>query len=474
MGAFSSYFFTLFFTFYFYKRIIVTMKKNDFTKGKISSQIMHLAIPMTFAQLVNVLYNVVDRMYIGRIANVGSIALSGVGITFPIITIIIAFANLAGNGGAPLSSIERGKGNDEKASLIMGNSFLMLCVFSVILTLVVYVIKEPVLYLFGASKETFSYANEYLSIYVLGTLFTLISLGLNAYINAQGFAKQGMLTICIGAIINLIFDPLFIFTFNMGVKGAALVSVIAQFISMVWTIYFLRSDLSILKLSKKYMRWNWSISFEILSLGLSGFIMAITNSIVQIVCNATLSVYGGDIYIGIMTIINSVREMMFMPVSGITSASQPVMSYNYGANKHDRVKQCIRFMSVVCVVYSLLSWLVLFLFPEAFIRIFSSDSKTIALGIPAFHIYYFGIFFMAFQFSAQSTFTALNKPKQAVFFSIFRKVIIVTPLTILLPTLPSIGIMGVFLAEPISNLIGGLASYLTMYFSVYIKLKPED
>ena len=446
------------------------MKKNDFTKGKISSQILQLALPMTFAQLVNVLYNVVDRMYIGRIEDVGSIALSGVGITFPIITILIAFANLAGNGGAPLSSIERGRGNEEKASLIMGNSFLMLCFFSVLLTILVYIIKEPVLYLFGASSETFSYANDYLSIYVIGTLFTLLSLGLNSYINAQGFAKQGMLTICIGAIINLIFDPLFIFTFKMGVKGAALVSVLAQFISMVWTILFLRSDHSILKLSKKYMKIDLSIILEILSLGLSGFIMAITNSVVQIVCNATLSIYGGDVYIGIMTIINSVREMMFMPVSGITSAAQPVMSYNYGAQKPLRVKTGIRFMSIVCVIYSLLAWLILFLFPELFIRIFSSDAQTITLGIPAFHIYYFGIFFMAFQFSAQSTFTALNKPKQAVFFSIFRKVVIVTPLTLFLPTIPSIGIMGVFLAEPISNLIGGAASYLTMYFTVYKKL----
>lgn len=445
------------------------MNKNDFSKGKISSQIINLAIPMSVAQLISVLYNVVDRIYIGKIGD-GALALSGVGITFPIITIIIAFANLIGMGGAPLSSIERGKNDIEKASKIMGASFLMLCVLGIIIPLIVYAIKTPLLYAFGASTDTFVYANEYISIYLLGSIFVMITLGLNSFINAQGFGKQGMLTNLIGAILNLILDPIFIFGFSLGVKGAAIATIISQFVSMLWTLYFLRGKTTILRLSKKYMIFDFSIIKEVVTLGFSGFIMAITNSIVQIVCNSTLSFYGGDIYVGIMTIINSVREMTFMPVTGIVHGAQPVMGYNYGAKLYDRVKKAIHFSSIVTVVYLLFIWLILFLYPAFFIRIFNDNKDIIALGIPAFHVYYFGFCFMAFQVCGQSIYVALNKPKLAIFFSIFRKVIIVAPLTILLPTIPSIGIMGVFLAEPISNLIGGLASYITMYFTVYKKL----
>lgn len=445
------------------------MNKNDFSKGKISSQIINLAIPMSVAQLISVLYNVVDRIYIGKIGD-GALALSGVGITFPIITIIIAFANLIGMGGAPLSSIERGKNDIEKASKIMGASFLMLCVLGIIIPLIVYAIKTPLLYAFGASTDTFVYANEYISIYLLGSIFVMITLGLNSFINAQGFGKQGMLTNLIGAILNLILDPIFIFGFSLGVKGAAIATIISQFVSMLWTLYFLQGKTTILRLSKKYMIFDFSIIKEVVTLGFSGFIMAITNSIVQIVCNSTLSFYGGDIYVGIMTIINSVREMTFMPVTGIVHGAQPVMGYNYGAKLYDRVKKAIHFSSIVAVVYLLFIWLVLFLYPAFFIRIFNDNKDIIALGIPAFHVYYFGFCFMAFQVCGQSIYVALNKPKLAIFFSIFRKVIIVAPLTILLPTIPSIGIMGVFLAEPISNLIGGLASYITMYFTVYKKL----
>lgn len=447
------------------------MKKNDFSKGKISSQIIQLAIPMSVAQIISVLYNVVDRIYIGNIAGSGSLALSGVGLTFPIITIILAFANLVGMGGAPLSSIERGKNDNEKANHIMGTSFLLLCILGILIPLFIYLIKEDLLYLFGASKDTFVYANEYISIYLLGSIFVMTTIGLNSFINAQGFGKYGMLTTLIGAILNIILDPIFIFILNLGVKGAAIATVISQFISMLWTLHFLRSDITILRLEKRYITFDFTIIKEIITLGFSGFIMAITNSIVQIVCNSTLSLYGGDIYVGIMTIITSVREMTFMPVTGITHAAQPVMGYNYGAKLYDRVKKAIQFTSMITVVYLFFVWLVLFLFPEFFIRIFNNESELIQLGVPALHTYFFGFFFMAFQVCGQSVFVALNKPKQAIFFSIFRKVIIVAPLTIYLPTIPALGIMGVFLAEPISNLIGGLASYIAMYFTVYRKLK---
>lgn len=446
------------------------MQKNDFTKGKVSSQIIQLAIPMTIAQLISILYNVVDRIYIGNISGSGSLALSGIGLTFPIITIILAFANLVGMGGAPLSSIERGKEDNEKASRIMGVSFLLLCAFGILVPSIIYIIKEPLLYAFGASNDTYVYANDYLSIYLLGSIFVMITIGLNSFINAQGFGKQGMITTLIGAILNIILDPIFIFIFHLGVKGAAMATVISQFISMLWTLYFLKSDIAILRLSKKYMVFDFSLIREIITLGFSGFIMAITNSIVQIVCNSTLSFYGGDLYIGIMTIITSVREMTFMPVTGITHASQPVMGYNYGAKQYNRVKKGIHFISIIATVYLLLIWGILFLFPEFFISIFNTDVEVLRLGVPAFHTYYFGFCFMAFQVCGQSVFIALNKPKHAIFFSIFRKVIIVAPLTLYLPTIPSIGIMGVFLAEPISNVIGGLASYIAMYFSIYRKL----
>lgn len=446
------------------------MQTNDFSKGKVSSQIIQLAIPMTIAQLISILYNVVDRIYIGNISGSGSLALSGIGLTFPIITIILAFANLVGMGGAPLSSIERGKGDNEKASRIMGVSFLLLCTFGILVPFIIYIIKEPLLYAFGASNDTYVYANDYLSIYLLGSIFVMITIGLNSFINAQGFGKQGMITTLIGAILNIILDPIFIFVFHLGVKGAAIATVISQLISMLWTLYFLRSDIAILRLSKKYMVFDFSLIREIITLGFSGFIMAITNSIVQIVCNSTLSFYGGDLYIGIMTIITSVREMTFMPVTGITHASQPVMGYNYGAKQYDRVKKGIHFISIIATVYLLLIWGILFLFPEFFISIFNTDIEVLRLGVPAFHTYYFGFCFMAFQVCGQSVFIALNKPKHAIFFSIFRKVIIVAPLTLYLPTIPSIGIMGVFLAEPISNVIGGLASYIAMYFSIYRKL----
>ena len=446
------------------------MQKNDFTKGKVSSQIIQLAIPMTIAQLISILYNVVDRIYIGNISGSGSLALSGIGLTFPIITIILAFANLVGMGGAPLSSIERGKRDNDKASRIMGVSFLLLCAFGILIPFIIYIIKEPLLYAFGASNDTYVYANDYLSIYLLGSIFVMITIGLNSFINAQGFGKQGMITTLIGAILNIILDPIFIFIFHLGVKGAAMATVISQFISMLWTLYFLKSDVAILRLSKKYMVFDFSLIREIITLGFSGFIMAITNSIVQIVCNSTLSFYGGDLYIGIMTIITSVREMTFMPVTGITHASQPVMGYNYGAKQYNRVKKGIHFISIIATVYLLLIWGILFLFPEFFISIFNTDIEVLRLGVPAFHTYYFGFCFMAFQVCGQSVFIALNKPKHAIFFSIFRKVIIVAPLTLYLPTIPSIGIMGVFLAEPISNVIGGLASYIAMYFSIYRKL----
>ncbi len=446
------------------------MEVTDFSKGSIRQNILRLAIPMTLAQLINVLYNIVDRIYLGRMEGGSSLALTGVGVCFPIITMIMAFSNLIGMGGAPLFSIERGKGNQKEAEYIQSNSFLMLGILGVALTVIGLLIKKPLLYLLGASAATYPYANEYLTIYLLGNVFVLLSLGMNQFINAQGFGRTGMFTVAIGAGLNIILDPILIFALDMGVKGAALATIISQAVAMLWTLHFLFGKKAVVRISRKRMKLKRKRIIRIMGLGMSGFTMAVTNSLVQMVCNASLQSYGGDIYVGAMTIINSVREVVVLPVTGISSASQPVMGFNYGAGKMERVKKCISFMSITLIVYTLAAWLVIFLFPEFFLGIFSSDAKVLEVGVTSLHIYFFGFFMMALQFAGQTTFTGLGFSKRAVFFSIFRKVIIVVPLTIWLPQIMGLGVQGVFLAEPISNFIGGGACFVTMMLTVYRKM----
>lgn len=431
---------------------------------------MRLAIPMTLAQLINVLYNIVDRIYIGRMEGGNSLALTGVGVCLPIISMIIAFANLVGMGGAPLFSIERGKHNQKEAEYILGNCVVLLVIFGLVLTLAGYLCKVPLLYLLGASEKTIGYADSYLSVYLLGNVFVLLSLGLNNFINAQGFGKTGMWTVAIGAGINIVLDPLFIFVLGLGVRGAAMATVISQAMATVWTLRFLLGNQAVVRIRRDRFRLQFKRVCRILELGLSGFTMSVTNSLVQMVCNASLKNYGGDVYVGIMTIINSIREVVTMPVTGIGSGAQPVMGYNYGAGEMKRVKQSISFMSIVLLSYTLAIWGILFLFPHFFMGVFTSDSQVIEMGVTCMHIYFFGFFFMALQFSGQTTFTGLGFSKRAVFFSIFRKVIIVIPLTLLLPLLLSSPVHGVFLAEPISNVIGGGVCFLTMIISVYKKL----
>ena len=442
-------------------------KEKDFGQGSVSANILRLAIPMTLAQLINVLYNVVDRIYIGHIPHTSTQALTGIGLTLPVITIITAFANLFGMGGAPLFSMARGADEPERAERIMGNSFAMLLASGALLAVFCYLFKHPLLYLFGASDVTYPYANAYISIYLLGTLFVMVSLGMNNFINAQGFGVTGMWTVSIGALLNLVLDPLFIFVFHMGVRGAATATILSQCVSCIWVLHFLTGKKAIIKLTRKQLHLNFSLIREISALGLSGFVMSITNSSVQIMCNATLQRYGGDLYVGIMTVINSVREIITMPVMGITSGAQPIMSFNYGAKKYGRVKSAISFTAISCIVFTLVMWAFLFFFPHVFIRMFNSDPKLLKEGVPAMHLYFFGIFMMALQFAGQSTFVALGKSRQAVFFSLFRKVIIVIPLTLWLPTIASLGTDGVFLAEPVSNFIGGTACFVTMLLTVW-------
>ena len=448
-------------------------KQNDFTKGSVSGNIMRLAMPMMAAQLINVLYSVVDRVYIGHLPDASTLALTGLGLTFPIIMIITAFANLFGMGGAPLCSIARGKGDDRRAERIMGNSFAMLLVAGVLLMAVCLIFKKPILYAFGASGQTFPYADDYVKIYLCGSLFVMVSLGMNSFINSQGFAKTGMLTVALGAVVNILLDPVFIFVFHMGVRGAALATVLSQLLSALWVLRFLTGKKAIYRLSLNNMKLDFPLIGEIVGLGLSGFIMSITNSAVQIVCNASLQFYGGDIYVGVMTVLNSIREVLTMPVQGITNGAQPVLGFNYGAGAYNRVRKGIQFTTIIGVAYTFIAWLILMLTPQAFIHIFNSEPELIELGVPALYIYFFGFFMMSFQFSGQTVFIALGKSKQAIFFSLLRKAIIVIPLTLFLPTVFNLGVNGVFLAEPISNFAGGAACFITMMVTVWSKMKEE-
>ncbi len=445
---------------------------KDFSKGKVWSNIMAQAVPLILAQLVQLLYNVVDRIYIGHLPGADSLALTGIGLVFPLTTLVAAFTNLFGMGGAPLFSIERGAGNDEKAEKILGNTFTMLFASSFVIFALCYIFRKPVLYLFGASDASYVYADEYLRIYLFGTTFTMLSTGLNGFINAQGFPKMGMMTTLIGAVLNLILDMLFIFGFNMGVSGAALATVISQAVSAVWVMHFLlsRKGKAAYHIRLGCMKPEWKLVGNITSLGMAGFIMQGTNCMVQVVCNATLKIFGGDLYVGIMTVINSVREIMSLPVSGLTSGSQPVLGYNYGAGKYDRVKSGIKFTAIIGIAYTALAWIIVLLIPGTLMGIFTEDAQPIAYGAEALKTYFFGFVFMAFMFTGQSTFTALGYSKHAIFFSLLRKAIIVVPLVLILPRV-GFGVTGVFLSEPISNVIGGLASFITMYFTVYRKLK---
>lgn len=438
----------------------------DFSKGRVDKRILAQAIPLTLAQLVQLLYNIVDRIYIGHMPGAGSAALTGVGLAFPLITLIAAFTGLFATGGAPLFSIARGAGEHERARQIMGQVFSLLSLSSLALTALCFAFRRPILFLFGASESSYLYADAYLRIYLLGTPLSMLSTGMNLFISAQGFPRAGMLTVVIGAALNLALDPLFIFTLNMGVSGAALATVISQAVSCLWVLRFLRGRRTLVRLERRDMALEFPLVRRILSLGMSGFIMQGTNCLVQAVCNATLHQFGGDLYIGVMTVVSSVRSVLELPTSGLNSGAQPVLSYNYGARQYDRVKAGARFTTVCSLVYNVAAWLLILRFPDALMRVFTSDAALIETGREALHLYFFGFFFMAFQFSGQTVFQSLGFARQAIFFSLLRKAFIVVPLTLLLPRL-GFGVSGVFLAEPISNVVGGLACFITMYVTVY-------
>ena len=448
--------------------------KNDFSQGPMWKNVLNQAIPLTIAQAVQVLYNVVDRIYLGHLPGASSLALTGVGLIFPIVALITAFGNLFSTGGTPLCAIARGAGEQDRAEKIMNNTFSMLVITALILTALGYGFRKPVLYAFGASDDTYPYADAYLTIYLAGTLFTMLATGMNGFINAQGFPKIGMLTIILGAVLNVILDPIFIFVLELGVRGAAIATVISQVVSCLWVLRFLTGKEALLRLKPSRMLPEGRLLKEIVSLGIPGFIMAGTNCLVQVTCNATLKLHGGDSYIGVMTVINSVREIFSLPVADLTHGSQPVLSFNYGAKKYDRVRSGIAFISLVGAVFTAICWALVLMTPRFLLGLFTDDAMLLEMGVRSMQIYFFGFVFMSMQFAGQSTFVSLGKSRQAVFFSLLRKAFIVFPLTLLLPNLWGLGVDGVFLAEPVSNLLGGAACFITMMCTVWPMLKREE
>ncbi len=452
------------------------MKQIDFENGGTLNNILATALPMMVAQILNLLYNIVDRIYIARIPDIGTTALGAVGLCFPVVIMVGAFTNMFGSGGAPLFSISKGQGDKEAAGDYQNTSFFLLVSTGIVLTVVGEIFGKYILSLFGTSDSSMMYALPYLRIFLVGTIFSMISTGMNPFINAQGFSLVGMTTVVVGAVANIILDPLFIFVFGFGIEGAAIATVISQALSALYVMHFLfgvKCDYRVRLLSFTEAKKNIAKAKKIAGLGTAAFIMQFTNAAVQVSCNNVLSDVGGDIYISIMTIVNSARQMMETPILAFSEGASPMISFNYGARRYDRIKKSIFIMFVLNFVYTLLVWLVIRFFPAALIGIFSDDKTILADAIPAFNIYFSTFVFMTFQHCGQVTFKSLGRKNQAIFFSLFRKIIIVVPLTYLLPYMFSKGTDGVFMAEPISNVVGGLACFITMLITVGYIFRTE-
>ena len=452
------------------------MKQIDFEHGTVTSNILNAALPMLVAQIFNLLYNVVDRIYIARIPDIGTTALGAVGLCFPVIVIITAFSNLFGTGGAPLFSIARGKGDREEAGQIMNTSFTMLCCCAVMLMLFGLIFARPILRIFGASNEALPYAYPYMMIYLLGTVASMIATGMNPFINSQGYSTVGMLSVALGAITNLILDPVFIFVLDFGIKGAAIATILSQFLSAAFVVNFLhnKAEYRVKLLKFRELADSLTLLKNIVSLGTAGFIMQLTNSLVTICCNNVLAVTGGDLYVSVMTIVSSVRQIIETPLHSLTEGSSPILSFNYGARKPKRVKKATIVMTLLVLAYSAIAWGAILLVPEFLIGIFSSDPVLQADAVPALKLYFAAFIFMDLQYIGQTTFKSLNKKKQAIFFSLLRKVFIVVPLTYFLPYGLHMGTNGVFMAEPVSNVIGGSLCFITMLVTILPELKRME
>lgn len=441
---------------------------KDLGEGNVKKLLFKLAFPAIMAQIVNVLYNIVDRIFIGRIPN-GEIAMAGVGVAFPIIMIISAFSALIGAGGAPLAAIKMGESNNEEAEKIMGNSFGALIIIGVLMIGGFLIFKEPILWAFGASRATIGYANEYLGFYLIGTIFVQIALGMNPFINTQGFAKTGMVTVMVGAVINIILDPIFIFGFNMGVKGAALATVFGQFISALWVLKFLFGKTSVLKIKKQYINPELKILLRVMALGVSPFIMQATESLVIIIMNNQLSKFGGDLAIGAMTIMSSIMQIVLLPLLGLSQGAQPIMSYNYGAEKLERVKNAFKILIKSCLFYVGIMWILLLTVPQFFVMIFNNNEDLIKITSWSIKIYFAGILMFGIQVACQQTFLVLGQAKISLFLALLRKIILLIPLALILPMIVEDKLKGVLLSEPFADV---LAATITGIF--FIRFYKKD
>lgn len=441
-------------------------------KESIPKLMFTLALPAILAQLINVLYNIVDRIYIGNMAEVGDLALTGVGVTFPIIMLISAFSALAGMGGAPLASIKLGAGDKEGAEKILGNSTTLLIICSVVLTTVFMIFKEPLLFMFGASENIIGYGLDYITIYLWGTVFVQFALGLNMYISAQGFAKTAMLSVLIGAIANIVLDPIFIFGLNLGVKGAALATIISQCLSAIWVVYFLSSNKSksVIKIKRENLKLNKAIVGSVIALGVAPFIMQATESLLGIVLNSGLQKYGGDLYVGSMTIMMSVMQLLVVPIQGLTQGVQPIISYNFGAKKYDRVKKTFRLLIFVSFAATVLGTLAIIIFPNIFVSIFTQKQELADLTTKMIRIFMAGMWAFGIQMACQSTFMGLGQAKISLFLALLRKVILLIPLAIILPKF--VGVVGIYWAEPVADIIASFTT-LTIFLLSYKKILGE-
>ena len=428
-------------------------KEVDLGKEPIGHLLLILALPSITSQVVNALYNMVDRMYIGHIPEIGSAALTGVGVCFPLIMIISAFAYLLGMGGAPRASICMGRKDNKGAEKIMGNCFSSLIIVSIILTAVVLIFQDPLLYLFGASENTIGYAKEYITIYAIGTIFVQLTLGMNSFISAQGFSTISMMTVCIGAVTNIILDPIFIFVFNMGVAGAAWATIISQALSALWAVWFLSKGKSILRLKKENLRIDMKVLAPCIALGVAPFAMQATESVLVLCFNSSLLRYGGDLAVGAMTILSSVMQFAMLPLQGLTQGGQPIISYNYGAMQAQRVKKAFRLQTIACFTYSSLLWAAVELCPSSFVAIFTNEPQLSEITVWALRIYMAAVLLMGIQVSCQQTFIAFGNSKISAFLAVFRKIIVLIPLIFILPQFMQDDVFAVFLAEPIADTI---------------------
>ena len=445
---------------------------NPMETGSIPKLLAQLAIPAVVAQIINLLYNIVDRIYIGHIPGIGAAALTGVGLFAPILMLLNAFAMLVGSGGAPRAAIAMGKKDHDTAEKIVGNCFTLLTGFAVILTILFYISAPTLLKLFGASSATMSYATAYARIYILGSFFVLIVLGMNPFITTQGFAKISMMTTVIGAVINIILDPVFIFVLGMGVRGAALATVLSQAVGAIWILRFLTGKKTILRLKKENMRLEVRVFGPCLALGISTFVMLSTESLLSISFTNSLSRYGGDVAVGAMTIITSINQLVAMPVQGICQGGQPIISYNYGADKPERVKKAFFTQFCACVAYTFTFWAVIMLFPQIFASIFTANKELVEYSSWALRIYMAGIFSTGFQISCQQSFMALGQAKVSLLLACLRKIILLIPLIFILPHFLPDKVFAVFLAEPVSDILAAATTtitFLTLFNSILKK-----